>query len=254
MAKSDLIKSADEFLIIGHRGAAGLELENSLSSFKRAVELGVDAIEFDVHRVEDDIIVMHDHFLNRTTRGSGSFWLMDFEDLRDIPLNNGEKIPTLQEALEVIPENILVNVELKGVDSGYLTGQILRDYRHPLMISCSYQRELFNCCWHLYDDPDQDNASAQVASVKRDFKIAVITDRLGPKSLVFAREMNANSINMAERRVTESSIKIARDRGYEVFAFTVNSPRRARKLRYMGVAGVFTDRPDIVTKSYVCAD
>ncbi len=70
------------FLIIGHRGAAGLEPENTLRSFSRAVELGVDAVELDVHWVHEELIVIHDDTLERTTDGSGLLDSISLDELR----------------------------------------------------------------------------------------------------------------------------------------------------------------------------
>ena len=58
--------------VFGHRGAMGYAPENTFASFERAVEIGVDAIELDVHLTADgEVVVIHDHELNRTTNGQG---------------------------------------------------------------------------------------------------------------------------------------------------------------------------------------
>ena len=59
-------------LIIGHRGARSLWPENSLEGFERTRDLGVDAVEFDVHLARDgELVVIHDPSLERTTKGTG---------------------------------------------------------------------------------------------------------------------------------------------------------------------------------------
>jgi glycerophosphoryl diester phosphodiesterase len=63
---------ADAVVIIGHRGAAGLEPENTLPSFRRAYACGVSAVELDVYCVEGALVVIHDDTLERTTNGYGS--------------------------------------------------------------------------------------------------------------------------------------------------------------------------------------
>ena len=72
----------DGFLIIGHRGAAGLEPENTLRSFARAIEIGVDAIELDVYCVDGRLVVIHDDTLERTTNGHGEVMQTSFDALR----------------------------------------------------------------------------------------------------------------------------------------------------------------------------
>ena len=82
------------FPIIGHRGAAGLEPENTLRSFSRAVRLGVDAVELDVHWVHDELIVIHDDTLERTTNGTGPLDSISLAELRELDAGAGERIPT----------------------------------------------------------------------------------------------------------------------------------------------------------------
>src|SRR4051794_29972802 len=106
--------SRDAFLIIGHRGAAGLEPENTLRSFARAIEIGVDAIELDVYCVDDRLVVIHDDTLERTTNGRGEVMKSTFAALRQLDAGRGERIPTLEEVFAAVPERLTVNVELKG--------------------------------------------------------------------------------------------------------------------------------------------
>ena len=62
--------------IFGHRGAKGTYPENTLLSFKKAIEIGVDGLELDVHVTKDgEVVVIHDETLDRTTSGSG--WIKD---------------------------------------------------------------------------------------------------------------------------------------------------------------------------------
>lgn len=89
--------------IIGHRGAAGHELENSLASLQHAVKLGVWAIEFDVRKTKDGkLIVFHDADLKRVAEQKAQIEDLTLAQLDKIPLISGSHIPTLTEALEVI--------------------------------------------------------------------------------------------------------------------------------------------------------
>ena len=64
--------NTDQFLIIGHRGVPSLKPENTLVSFELALAFGADGIELDVHRVEDELVVIHDDQVDRTTNGKGT--------------------------------------------------------------------------------------------------------------------------------------------------------------------------------------
>jgi glycerophosphoryl diester phosphodiesterase len=114
--------------IIGHRGAAGLELENTISSILKAIELGVKWIEIDVWKtIDNEIIVFHDAYLDRLSSDSG--FIKDFSDseLRNIKLLNGEHIPTLKEVVQICKEKeVGLLVELKDENALIPTLVILK--------------------------------------------------------------------------------------------------------------------------------
>lgn len=100
--------------IIGHRGAAWLALENTLESFRAAKQAGVDAIEFDIHLTRDgEFVVSHDTTTGRT--GDQDLVIKDhtLKQLKSVLLHNGERMPTLEEAVEAIGDTRIV-VETKG--------------------------------------------------------------------------------------------------------------------------------------------
>ncbi len=104
--------------IIGHRGAAGLELENTFASFKHAIALGVDAIEFDVHMTHDgQFVVCHDLNLGRISGSNAFIRDLSYEELQKIELHNGQYIPLLRDVLLLAEaEKMPVIVELKVAD------------------------------------------------------------------------------------------------------------------------------------------
>jgi glycerophosphoryl diester phosphodiesterase len=107
--------------ITGHRGARGLWPENSLEGFGRVGALGVDAVEFDVHRTDaGELVVLHDPWLERTTDGSGPVRALTPERRRQLRLaSSAEMIPTLAEVLDVLAgEAAALHVELKNDETG----------------------------------------------------------------------------------------------------------------------------------------
>jgi glycerophosphoryl diester phosphodiesterase len=104
-----------------HRGASGHAPENTLAAFRKAIELGADGIELDVQlSADDELVVIHDETLERTTSGSG--WVKDYplDELRALDASSGqaafagERIPTLREVFELVaPTGLEVNVEIK---------------------------------------------------------------------------------------------------------------------------------------------
>ena len=112
-------------LNIAHRGASSLAPENTLESFKKAIELKCDGIELDVHMTKDNqLVVIHDEFLDRTTNGTGSVRNLTLNEIKKLDAGShfsnkfkDSKIPTLKEALEIkqwepgIEKNVITMIQ-----------------------------------------------------------------------------------------------------------------------------------------------
>ncbi|GAB3817565.1 glycerophosphodiester phosphodiesterase family protein [Kribbella italica] len=99
-------------IITGHRGVMGSEPENTLRSFRRAVEYGCDEIELDLRVTADDaLIVLHDATLDRTTNGTGPVEELTFDELRSLDAGLGEMVPTWAETIEVVGVRIQAEVK-----------------------------------------------------------------------------------------------------------------------------------------------
>lgn len=122
---NEFVKAAQEhrILLLGHRGVCGELPDNSLSGFKRAIEMGLDGIETDFHGTKDGrIVLMHDDDVSTTTLGEGKLTEMTFEETRKLnvaekfrPGFGFEPVPTLEELLEMakpVP-GFLLNLEIK---------------------------------------------------------------------------------------------------------------------------------------------
>lgn len=217
-----------EFLIIGHRGAAGLAPENTMKSFRRAFACGVDAVELDVHRVDSRLAVIHDQTVDRTTNGRGPVSAYTLADLKTLDAGDGEAIPLLEEVVEVLPEGVGINIELKGPGTEKLVAAMTRDGANTLVSS----RNLRRLAAFRRARPD-----AMCAPVFR----TPYRDMVGA-----ARAVDAWSVNVRNDIATPRRIGRLRDAGFRVLVFTVNDRQRALELREQGVSGVFTDVPDRV--------
>jgi len=110
-----------ERLIFGHRGVPDEAPENTIAGFQRAVEMGLDGVELDVQLCKSgELVIIHDEEVDKLTDDSGRVAKLTFEELRQLEVGGhfderfkGEKIPTLEEVLEVLGGNMIVNVELK---------------------------------------------------------------------------------------------------------------------------------------------
>ncbi|MEO1991913.1 MAG: glycerophosphodiester phosphodiesterase family protein [Pirellulales bacterium] len=134
--------------ICAHRGASDTHPENTLSAFHEAIRLGAQMIEFDVSLTSDGtVVLMHDSTLDRTTNGEGSVSRCTVEELKKLDAGawkdvcfQGERIPTLAETLAIMPDNIWLNVHLKG--GGELAEKVTREIRdsrrlHQAFLACS---------------------------------------------------------------------------------------------------------------------
>jgi glycerophosphoryl diester phosphodiesterase len=116
-------------IVVAHRGASAHLPENTMPAFERAVEMGADAIELDVHLTADgQLAVIHDETVERTTDGSGAVAEMTMAQLRALDAGyrfadpdggfphrgRGLTIPTLAEVLEWLPEGVGLVVEIKA--------------------------------------------------------------------------------------------------------------------------------------------
>lgn len=217
-----------EFVVIGHRGAAGLEPENTLRSFARAIQLGVDAIELDVYSKDGNLIVIHDDTLDRTTNGRGPLTAARFAEIRALDAGKGERVPILEEVLDLVAGRVAVNVELKGKDTARRTAGICARYPNTEFLVSSF-------------DLDE----------LRTFRVTTRAVRVAPlfgrsRTDIFdvARELRTTTINISRKIASPALLGTAKQQGYDVFVYTVNDAREARALKEGGARGVFTDYPD----------
>ena len=108
-------------LIIAHRGASNLAPENTLASFRLAKELGADGFECDVQLTKDHkLVIAHDFFTDAHTGVKGDIYDMTFDELRQLdfgkwksPEYEGERIPTIEEVLDLGKDMKMLHIELK---------------------------------------------------------------------------------------------------------------------------------------------
>ena len=107
--------------IFAHRGASGYAPENTLTAIKKAIEMKADGIEIDIQLTKDGkIVVIHDWKVDRTTTGRGFVYELDFDYIRSLDAGQwytkdfvGEVVPTLEEVLDVLPNDMMLNIEIK---------------------------------------------------------------------------------------------------------------------------------------------
>lgn len=127
--------------IIGHRGAAGLALENSTESIRAALALDVDAIEFDVHRTKDKkLVVLHDRHTGRVSDKRVVITETTLDELRGLPLKNGQPLPTLDEVLDILDTKPVI-IDIKDEGSAGELLQVLKRHPHAQVSFASFHHE-----------------------------------------------------------------------------------------------------------------
>ncbi len=224
---------ADLPLVIGHRGAAGLAPENTLPSFRLAYELGVSGVELDVHFVAEHLVVIHDETLERTTNGQGEISKLDLATLRALDAGGGYSIPLLEEVFAELPVAIGVNIELKGPETAEPTAKFLAAFPDlDLLVSSFEHREL-----------------ARFHQLSPEIRVAPLFHRWRRDAWKTVRELNAWSMNLSLKIINQAIIEEAKNQGVKILIYTVNDLSVARRVLTQGVTGVFTDYPDVVTRS-----
>lgn len=133
-------QSESNILVVGHRGVKAFYPENTMLSFQKAIELGVDGIEMDIHMTRDgQLVVIHDNTVDRTTNGTGNVADFKLSELKKLDAGSyfsseyaGERIPTFEEFLELVKsKKLLLNVEIKDYRTCVIdkTIKILEEYR-----------------------------------------------------------------------------------------------------------------------------
>lgn len=224
------------FLCIGHRGARGHAPENTLLSIDTGMRLGADMIEFDVQRCEDQLVVIHDPRLERTTNGEGRVEQVRFDYLRSLDAGQSQQIPTLQEVLDLVEARLPLNIEIKSAaGTGAMIATLLRDAladgwsAAQFLVSSFHLPELYEFKQMVPEIP----VAALVCGVPLDWAAC-------------AAELGASALNISAEFADARLVHDAHARGLKVYAYTVNHPQDIRALRDAGLDGVFSDYPDRV--------
>jgi len=220
--------------IIAHRGYSGLYPENTLLAISKALEAGCDGIEIDLYRVENTLVVIHDADVSRTTNGQGELHHFSLNQLQQLDAGLGQPVPTLWQVLQLINNQVVLNIELKGPDTAELLLQELAQAEHQLgtradlLLISSFNHHLL----HI------------IKAQRPELKIGALTASLPLQYASFASELEAWSVHCDKDFVNEALVQDAHQRGLEVWVYTVNRPEVAKRLQQLGVDAIFTNYPD----------
>jgi glycerophosphoryl diester phosphodiesterase len=234
-------KGNHSFMIIGHRGAAGLAPENTITAIETGLAFKCDRIEIDVHQTKDSVLVMmHDETINRTTDGRGAIRNLTLSQLRNFHIKSSNMadsgriaIPTLEEALQTIGGKCVLLIELKeGGD--YYPGIEKR----VLDLIRKYKAESW-CMIHSFKE-----------------KILKDVHQLAPEIPLHRLMLNGifggsatagyiTEVSVFSRTLTKPFIDKMHQAGKKVNVWTTNNMDDMKYFIHLGVDGIITDFPDI---------
>ncbi|MGE5892623.1 MAG: glycerophosphodiester phosphodiesterase [bacterium] len=216
------------FLKIGHRGARAYETENTIESFRKAIELGVNAIECDVRRTKDGKpVICHDDDLKRVF---GHDARVDESTLKGLKKLTGNKIPSLGEALRFIDgkvEKILIELKETGYEKK-VVDVIKKEKLKDRVIIVSFHEE----------------ALAAIRSHNTEIETGIIFSK--PRNPVAAAlRLRAQYLLPLYKLVRTGDVEKAHEKDLKVIVWTINTSEEAKAYIVKGVDGIASDRPDI---------
>lgn len=229
--------SMNSCLRIGHRGACGYEPENTLASFRKALELDVDMIELDVQLCKTgEVVVFHDSTLNRTTNGKGTLAQRSLNSLKKLDAGNGEQIPLLEEVLDLVDNRVIVNIELKGKRTAIPVSKIVDEYVNKKGWSSD------NFLFSSFNLRELQEARRQSPHIN----IGVNITSFKSNTVDFAKSIGASSIHPSLEITKQKLVSEIHKYGMKVFVWTANRLEDIMRLKEIDVDGLFSDFPDIV--------
>lgn len=217
------------FLKIGHRGAKGYITENTLESFSKAIELGANAIEFDVRRSKDaQLIISHDDNLKKVF---GKDVLVNESTLQELKQLTDNRIATLEEGLRFIGgkvEKIVVELKETGYEQGVLD-LITKEKLREKVIVVSFLEE----------------ALTRVRDLDATIETGLIFTK-AKKPIETALRLNAQYLVSLYRFMHRRDVAKAHKSNLKVIVWTINTKKEAEEYFAKDVDGIASDKPDIL--------
>jgi glycerophosphoryl diester phosphodiesterase len=256
MAASSM-ENAPRFLDVhGHRGAAGLAPENTLAAFRKAMELGVDALEMDLHVTRDgEVVVIHDETLDRTTDGRGSIGDLTLEEVKRwdaggkfAPAFREERIPTLREVIKLVEASgnirIRLDLEIKFGEGQEGKPEEFEERVLEVLRQTGFVERVNVISFH---HPSLVKIKALEPKIRTGLLKGGQQSPQDPVGLV--RQYQADYYSPRFRQVTAAVVVALHQAGIPIVPWTVNEEAEMRRLMTLGIGtqagdGIATDFPD----------
>ncbi|PYI57303.1 glycerophosphodiester phosphodiesterase [Paenibacillus flagellatus] len=240
------MKTNDSLMIIAHRGAAGEAPENTLAAFKLGLEQGCTGIELDVHLSKDgEVIVCHDGTLDRTTDSKGVIRDMTVDELKKADAGRwfhekyaGERVPLLEEVLDLVSPEVQINVEIKGSYGGETEPALLKLLHRKNRLDSVFVSSFDFVSLELLKSLEPNIRIGQLYSIgiAKHYRMADLIDQ------------PLYSLHPQWSKLTGEAVREAKERGLAVYPWTVNAEETMRQMIEFGVSGIITDYPGRLKK------
>jgi glycerophosphoryl diester phosphodiesterase len=212
---------------IAHRGFTRNFPDNTLESFRAALELGVDGVEFDVQETADGaFFIYHDDDIgDRPISG------MTSAEMQEVRVKGSYRVPTLQQTLELLGRSPILIVELKQIRSLDKFLEILRSYAdvtHTVIVS--FDAGLIS----------------RLADLAPDIMRAVITNTGVKKADEITKSTHSMAIGMSCRDLNSDVITKLHKEGTMVFVWDCTNAETVHRALEFDIDGVISDVPDVV--------
>ena len=231
---------------IAHRGASGTAPENTLSAFKKALEIGVDAVELDLHGTADgEVVGIHDSTLDRTTNLRGSVNQATLEAIKCADAGGwfdaefaGEPVPTLEEALECIAQETIAVLEIKDpLIAEAVVAKIHKTDTLNLTVVISFHTTVLQ------------TIRALEPRIPTGWLIGNHNKHLSPIHLCQQLgELGSSLLNVNHQLITAEFAYEVQRRGIALWCWTVDDITRIREMKDFGVQGITSNYPERFAK------
>lgn len=244
-----LTKKDPEFLVIAHRGASAFFPENTMSAFRAAAKMGVLMIELDIALSKDGIpVVIHDEKLNRTTNGKGRVSDFTLSELKKLDAGSwfgfefkSEKIPTLEEVLSCAQNKVALNIEIKPEAVGSSPKGGIEELSLELVKKFGMEEHVFFSSFNY-------RAAEHLRKLDDQIPTAILYEKkqaAGRSPSQQVADSGANAFNCNYKFISKNWMQDLDKHKIPVFAYTVNTEKEKKRLKEMGVKGIFSDFPDL---------
>ncbi|NMA61790.1 MAG: glycerophosphodiester phosphodiesterase [Firmicutes bacterium] len=231
-------------LVVAHRGYSSKAPENTMAAFEMALDVGSDGLELDVHLTKDgEVIVIHDHTLERTSNGTGIVEQHTLAELQKLdagswfaPEFKGERLPTLRQVCELVKDkDILFNVELK-VTLGF--EQLNQKVLELLNEYDLHERTVISSFNHY--------ALVHFKQISPQTRTGILYSAALVNPWEYAKSVGATALHPSHKGIIPEIVKGAQQNGMMVNCWTVDSPEDIERMKLAKIDSIITNVPERV--------